>query len=188
MSKTSDKKSKKYGVTNVTYKVEQAEEVQMAASNGIPISKTLDSIASLPKDEKLAENVELDFKRSGVLLMANSDAEGGNGDLLFSGNLSLMKKTQFNIPTIEWIPQSDHNSGDEQANGTCTIICIHNIFQTFPHLLIGLLLLDLPSQIKFLSLLSISGVSSRVLWVLNSTRNFEEKCYFLNSIVCITVH
>ena len=40
MSKTSDKKSKKYGVTNVTYKVEQAEEVQMAASNGIPISKT----------------------------------------------------------------------------------------------------------------------------------------------------
>ena len=121
MSKTIDKKSKKYGVTNVTYKVEQAEEVQMAASNGIPISKTLDSIASLPKDEKLAENVELDFKRSGVLLMANSDAEGGNGDLLFSGNLSLMKKTHFNIPTIEWIPQSDHNSGDEQANGTCNI-------------------------------------------------------------------
>ena len=127
MSKTSDKKSKKYGVTNVTYKVEQAEEVQMAASNGIPISKTLDSIASLPKDEKLAENVELDFKRSGVLLMANSDAEGGNGDLLFSGNLSLMKKTQFNIPTIEWIPQSDHNSGDEQANGT-SIQTIHTTY------------------------------------------------------------
>ena len=134
MSKTSDKKSKKYGVTNVTYKVEEAEEVQMAASNGIPISKTLDSIASLPKDEKLAENVELDFKRSGVLLMANSDAEGGNGDLLFSGNLSLMKKTHFNIPTIEWIPQSDHNSGDEQANGTCNtymFIIYSNHFTTF---------------------------------------------------------
>ena len=149
MSKTSDKKSKKYGVTNVTYKVEQAEEVQMAASNGIPISKTLDSIASLPKDEKLAENVELDFKRSGVLLMANSDAEGGNGDLLFSGNLSLMKKTQFNIPTIEWIPQSDHNSGDEQANGTC----FHNLFQPF-HFTHSQI-----TMVNFLSLLSISVFS-----------------------------
>ena len=81
MSKSRDKK-KNY----VSYKVDgQTEEVQMATSNGgIPISKTLDSIASLPKDDKI-ENGELDFKRSGVLLMAKSDAEGGNGDLLFTG-------------------------------------------------------------------------------------------------------
>ena len=182
MSKTSDKKSKKYDVTNVTYKVEQAEEVQMAASNGIPISKTLDSIASLPKDEKLAENVELDFKRSGVLLMANSDAEGGNGDLLFSGNLSLMKKTQFNIPTIEWIPQSDHNSGDEQANGMCKYynLYIRNLFQPFHHLLVCYFLIFLHKSNFYLYYQYLGHHHG--CYGCFSTRNFEGKCYFMNSI------
>ena len=95
MSKSRDKK-KNY----VSYKVDgQTEEVKMATSNGgIPISKTLDSIASLPKDDKI-ENGELDFKRPGVLLMAKSDAEGGNGDLLFAGlfNRFLLLKTYSNI-------------------------------------------------------------------------------------------
>jgi len=114
MSKSRDKK-KNY----VSYKVDgQTEEVQMATSNGgIPISKTLDSIASLPKDDKI-ENGELDFKRSGVLLMAKSDAEGGNGDLLFTGTLSLTRKTPWNIPTIEWIPQAEQQQcNEEQSNG-----------------------------------------------------------------------
>jgi len=133
MSNTSVKKNQNY----VSYKVGQAEKVQMAtasnsnsngkgperprSSNGIPISKTLDSIASLPKEikeEKTDENADLDFKRSGVLLMAKSDAEGGNGDLLFAGTLSLLRKTPWNIPTIEWIPQAEQNCGDDQSNGT----------------------------------------------------------------------
>ena len=117
MSKTSGKKNENY----VTYKADQAEKVQMATAsnsttNGIPISKTLDSIASLPKEEKPEENADFDFKRSGVLLMAKSDAEGGNGDLLFAGTLSLLRKTPWNIPTIEWIPQAEQNCGDEQSN------------------------------------------------------------------------
>ena len=48
--------------------------------------------------------------------MAKSDAEGGNGDLLFAGTLSLLRKTPWNIPTIEWIPQAEQNGGDEQSN------------------------------------------------------------------------
>merc|ERR1712083_237810 len=123
MSNTSETKNQNY----VSYKVGQAEKVQMATasnstSNGIPISKTLDSIASLPKEERrTSENADLDFKRSGVLLMAKSDAVGGNGDLLFGGTLSLLRKTPWNIPTIEWIPQAEQNNGadqDGQSNGS----------------------------------------------------------------------
>ena len=134
VSKTSDKESKDYGINDygLTYKVKRGEEVQMAASNGkmaasngIPISKTLDSIASLPRDEKPSDNEELDFKKSGVLLMAKSDAEGGNGDLLFAGTLSLLKKPPWNIPTIEWIPQSDQNGGEDQINGMYLIHLIY---------------------------------------------------------------
>ena len=60
MSNTSETKNQNY----VSYKVGQAEKVQMATasnstSNGIPISKTLDSIASLPKEERrTSENAD----------------------------------------------------------------------------------------------------------------------------------
>lgn len=79
MSKKNDKNSSK--VKN---------SVKMSSkNNGISASKTLDSIASLPKNEE-----EIEFKKSGVFLMAKSDAEGTKGDLLQFLKISIQIFTQ----------------------------------------------------------------------------------------------
>jgi hypothetical protein len=87
--------------------------------NNIPTSKTLDSIASLqhhhPKTQILTE-----FKRPGILLLAKSDAEGGNGDLLCSGTLTLGRKESWQGPILEWIPveENENNSSSPHPVGS----------------------------------------------------------------------
>merc|ERR1712038_359499 len=61
-------------------------------------------------DENLVE-----FKRNEVLLMARSDAEGGNGDFFFSGTLIVSRKIAFGGTIFEWIPQ-DNQHDKEQNN------------------------------------------------------------------------
>ena len=96
----------------VTYSKNLREEKIRMASKSIPVSKTLDSIASLPRDnhENGSANYQedensIEFKRSGVLLLAKSDAEGVNGEQLFPGTLSLTRKSAWQTSVIEWIPQ-----------------------------------------------------------------------------------
>lgn len=72
-------------------------------------SKTLDSIASLPKDDNL-----LEFRRNGVLLLAKSDNEGGNGDLLCAGILTITRKTPFQHPVFEWIPEEQQQAAQRE--------------------------------------------------------------------------
>ena len=109
--------------------------------NKVPHSHTLDSIASLPKTEINGVNGckltfytktkrmmkqrkifffsaghEVEFKRSGILIMAKSAIEGSGDDLLFTGTLSISKKTQWQIPTIEWQPTQER---DESQSSEC---------------------------------------------------------------------
>ena len=108
----------------------------------VPHSKTLDSIASLPKPETNGVNGckswhfqkkddetketkrlffvghEVEFKRSGILIMAKSAIEGSGDDLLFNGTLTISKKTQWQIPTVEWQPSLDQDQNQECQYGS----------------------------------------------------------------------
>ncbi len=101
---------------NVSYSKSRTGESNVKMNGkSMHCSKTLDSIASLQ-----AKNYDSasDFKRSGVLLMAKSDAEGGNGDLLIPGILSLSLKTPWKVPCIEWTPEQPENDESGAAYGT----------------------------------------------------------------------
>eukprot|EP00093_Oithona_nana_P006165 06165.XXX_166349_168505_1 [CDS] Oithona nana genome sequencing. len=88
-----------------------------ANMNKVPHSKTLDSIASLPKTETNGVNGchEVEFKRSGILIMAKSAIEGSGDDLLFTGTLTISKKTQWQIPTIDWQPTQERDEGQSEC-------------------------------------------------------------------------
>ncbi len=102
----------------------QNSKVHMSQPRGISGSKTLDSIASLRredhdekksnKDSKAEDQNLIEFKRTGVLLMARSDAEGGNGDLLCSGMVIISRKNAWQGPILEWIPMDESNGGEAQ--------------------------------------------------------------------------
>ena len=88
--------------SKVAFDPKNNELTMATSSKPIPTSKTLDSIASLPKVDP--DNL-VEFKRSEVLLMAKSDAEGSNGDFLIAGLLTVQRKNAFQGPILEWIPQ-----------------------------------------------------------------------------------
>lgn len=100
-----DKDEKK----SVTYSKGQ---VRMASSKSIPISKTLNSISSIKQDESSSN----EFKRSGILLMAKSDAEGGNGDLLISGTLTLSIKSPWQVAYLEWTPSLENEESESYGS------------------------------------------------------------------------
>ena len=102
----------------VTFDSKNNELTMASSSKPIPTSKTLDSIASLPKVD--TDNL-VEFKRNEVLLMAKSDAEGGNGDFFFSGVLTVGRKTAFQGPILDWIPQEQQQQ--EQHNTSATSEC-----------------------------------------------------------------
>ena len=124
MSRKSDDKAAqnefKVSYSKTKTNEENTEKVKMT-SKSIPVSKTLDCISSLPKDQNgtIAEEPEnlIEFKRTGVLLMAKSDAEGGNGDQLFPGTLSLTKKSPWQTTVLEWnpVPEGQQNGGSENS-------------------------------------------------------------------------
>ena len=102
----------------VTFDSKNNELTMASSSKPIPTSKTLDSIASLPKVD--TDNL-VEFKRNDVLLMAKSDAEGGNGDFFFSGVLTVGRKTAFQGPILDWIPQEQQQQ--EQNNTSASSEC-----------------------------------------------------------------
>ena len=112
------KKSKDQNSSTVSFDT-KSKELNMATTSSsatnIPTSKTLDSVASLPKMANVDENL-VDFKRNEVLLMARSDAEGGNGDFFFSGTLTVSRKLAFGGPVFEWIPQDNQHQLQDKEN------------------------------------------------------------------------
>ena len=112
------KKSKGQNSSSVSFHA-KSKELNMATTSSsatnIPTSKTLDSVASLPKMANMDENL-VDFKRNEVLLMARSDAEGGNGDFFFSGTLTVSRKLAFGGPVFEWIPQDNQHQLQDKEN------------------------------------------------------------------------
>lgn len=88
------------GQNGVSYSKDKAEVSMNRSRKIISNSKTLDSIASLPRAENL-----LEFRRNGVLLLAKSDHEGNQGDLLCPGVLTITRKTPFQHPVFEWTPE-----------------------------------------------------------------------------------
>ena len=112
------KKSKDQNSSTVSFDT-KSKELNMATTSSsatnIPTSKTLDSVASLPKMANMDENL-VDFKRNEVLLMARSDAEGGNGDFFFSGTLTVSRKLAFGGPVFEWIPQDNQHQLQDKEN------------------------------------------------------------------------
>ena len=99
--------------SQVSFDPKKNELTMATSSKPIPTSKTLDSIASLPKVDP--DNL-VEFKRSEVLLMAKSDAEGGNGDFLISGLLTVQRKNAFQGPILEWIPQEQQENSASSNN------------------------------------------------------------------------
>ena len=61
---------------------------------------------------------DIEFKRSGILILAKSAIEGTADDLLFSGTLTIIKKTQWKIPTIEWQPCQEGQDQQECQYGS----------------------------------------------------------------------
>ena len=112
------KKSKDQNSSTVSFDT-KSKELNMATTSSsatnIPTSKTLDSVASLPKMANMDENL-VDFKRNEVLLMARSDAEGGNGDFFFSGTLTVSRKLAFGGPVFEWLPQDNQHQLQDKEN------------------------------------------------------------------------
>lgn len=110
------KKSKDQNSSTVSFDA-KSKELNMATTSSsatnIPTSKTLDSVASLSKMANMDENL-VEFKRNEVLLMARSDAEGGNGDFFFSGTLTVSRKIAFGGSVFEWIPQDNQQLQDKE--------------------------------------------------------------------------
>ena len=119
------KKSNNQNSSTVSFDV-KSKELNMATTSKssaktIPTSKTLDSVASLPKMANNTDENLVEFKRNEVLLMARSDAEGGNGDFFFSGTLTVSRKIAFGGTGtfFEWIPQDNQQQlgGHDKENG-----------------------------------------------------------------------